>query len=66
MDTSKKIVCSHCGEVLNEASQLVSEGIEFIKQCVVQGKNKDELTGEAKEQYEYALLLMKRINNLYK
>lgn len=31
--TSKKFVCSHCGEELNEVSQLVSEGVEFIEQC---------------------------------
>ena len=67
--TSKQFVCSHCGEELkelNEASQLVSETVEFVKQCIVQGRNKDELTGEAKERYEHALSLMKRMNNLYK
>lgn len=64
--TSKQFVCSHCGKELNEVSQLVSESIEFAKQCVLQGKNKDELTGEAKERYEHMLSLMKRMDNLYK
>ena len=66
---SKKNVCSYCGKEqneLNDVTQLIPEEAEFIKQCLAQGRNKDELTGDAKEQYEHALSLMKRIDNLYK
>lgn len=63
---SKQFICPHCNKELKDISQLVSESIGFLEQYVVQGKNKDELTGEAKEQYEQVLSLMRRIENLYK
>lgn len=63
---SKQFVCPHCNKELKDVSQLVSESIEFLEQYVVQGRNKDELTDKAKEQYEQVLSLMRRMENLYK